>query len=138
MALSPLLTALHTKFATTSSLTSAFPGGFHLEEAPEGTAMPYLVYTVIAGPTDQMYGGVTRDDVQIQFTGWGIDGAALLGAVETFYGVLDAFVPALGSGNGAVSNCRRLNIPLPRLEAKDQDGNDTYQCYASYEFNVRP
>jgi len=135
MALSPLLTALRTKFTATGALTTAFGGGYHLDEAPAGTAMPYLVATVIGAPTDHKYGGVCRADIQIQFTGYGL-ADALLAAMETFCATFDEFVPTLSAG--ALTNTRRLGEPIPRLEEKDEDGNDVYRCDLVYEFNVRP
>lgn len=68
--MTPLLDAIVSKF-TSASLNATITGGIHADIASPGTAMPYLVYTVITAPKDPSYGSENPYTATIQFTVFG-------------------------------------------------------------------
>ena len=64
----PLLNAIYASFTADSALTAAFPGGLHRDQAPEGTAMPYVVSTVVSSTTGLAYNAGSRSATHIKFT----------------------------------------------------------------------
>lgn len=133
-----LLTALKAKFDATPALTSAFTGGWHLEEAPESAAYPYLVIQVMTAPVDSKYGGVRQGDVSIMFSAVSTPEQTDAGTLaELACQTFDEFVPTL-SGGPACFNMIRRDAPTPRLIGRDSAGRDVYEAQWVNEYAVRP
>ena len=82
-----LLNALFSRFSADSALTTAFPGGFHRDRAPQGTTMPYLVSKVMSSDAHVSYGGSTRSVVQIRLAAYGVGHDAAGTLAEMLIGI---------------------------------------------------
>ncbi len=61
-----LLTGIYSKYNAANPFKTACTGGLFLEEAPQGTSMPYATYTLITGRPDYYFQG-NFEIAQIQF-----------------------------------------------------------------------
>jgi hypothetical protein len=139
--------AIYAKAVATSAITTAFPGttvggitppvAFFSDLAIEGTALPFIVQTVIATPSTLKYGGVQRSECRYQFAIYAGGGksAALLKA-KTFTDVFDDLILTLATGKNV--NTMRMNEPMARLESRDANGNEVWQATVEYEFVIAP
>jgi hypothetical protein len=130
----PLLNAIFTAFTSNTPLTTAFPGGLHRDQAPEGTAMPYLVSRVADSKVHYAFGGPYRTQTQVRFSAYAIGHDAAGALADTFAGVFDSIV--LGLSAGVHTGTTRLNEPIPKLHHHDADGNDVWEWEVGYEFDV--
>jgi hypothetical protein len=131
-----LLDAINTKFTTTTALTSAFPGGYSRERAPETTAMPYVVSTLIAAPSQAVYGTTRHSQPYIRFSAVGIGHDAILALIETFCGVFDDVILTLSSGQNYDS--QRVTEPVSLLEpSTDSNNQEIWRWSVEYRFSVR-
>lgn len=130
-------TAIVSAFTGSATLTAAFPGGIHGDRAPEGTtATPYLIYTVIGGPSDKMFGGAERSEVTVRFQAVGVGKNATGQAMNTFTGVFDDAILSLGTGQNC--NCTRTTRPIPSLYGPvDGSGNELWMWRATYVYAIR-
>lgn len=131
----PLLNAIYSTFTATGSLTSAFPGGMHREQAPEGSAMPFLVSHVVSSSVEYSYLGVGRTTVRIQFSGYGVGHDGVGALMDTLMGTLDDNLLTLSSGTN--DSVTRLDEPTPKLRRHDGQGNDVWEWTVTYEYGVR-
>lgn len=131
----PLLNAIYSKFAGDSALTSAFPGGLHRDQAPEGTAMPYLVSHVVSSKVEYGYNGPCRSDVQIKFSAFGVGHDAVGSLVNTLVSHFDDALLTLSSGTN--DTITRLGDPTPVLHRHDGQGNDVWEWAVTYEYGVK-
>ena len=131
----PLLNAIYSKFTGDSALTSAFPGGLHRDQAPEGTPMPYLVSRVHDSKLEYSYSGPCRTDTQVRFSAYGVGHDATGALVQTLISHLDtALLPlSLGTNDTVV----RLGDPVPLLHRHDATGNDVWEWSVTYEYGVK-
>ncbi len=132
-----LLAAIITKFTATGSLTAAFPGGLWAGLAPEGTVLPYAVYTTLTSPTQFAYGtGHALDQAHIRFSSVAIGSNTSLTNLETLQSVFDDFILTLSSGQNFDS--RRLyapsGFPEPTLSS---DGQQIWRYSTEYQYHVR-
>ena len=130
----PLLNALYSAFTSSPSLTSAFAGGFHRDQAPEGAAMPYLVSHVLDTKIHYAFAGPYRTDVHLRFSAYapGHDAAGAL--ADTLVSTLDPLHLSLSSGTHAGTT--RLTDPTPKLHHHDANGDDVWEWAVEYEFAV--
>jgi hypothetical protein len=63
--MNPVLAGIYSKFAG-STFATACTGGLHFEVAPQGTAEPYAVYSLVAGRPEYMFTDVS-EIVLVQF-----------------------------------------------------------------------
>src|SRR5665213_467982 len=129
-----LLNTIYSQFTSDSTLTSAFPGGLHRDQAPEGTAMPYLVSKVVSSQTHQTYANASRSFTQIRFSAFGIGHDATGILAQTLISRLDFALLTLPSG--ANDSILRLDEPTPVLHAHDGQGNDVWEWGVTYEYAV--
>lgn len=61
-----LLIGIYNIYDAANSFKTACTGGFYLEEAPQGTAMPYATYNLILGRPEYYFEG-NLEIAQIQF-----------------------------------------------------------------------
>jgi hypothetical protein len=82
-----LLTGIYSRYsgASGASLRAALTGGLHLEQAPQGTALPYATYQIITGRPEFML-QETHEMVSVQFDIY----AATNASRQTLYGLLTA------------------------------------------------
>jgi hypothetical protein len=129
----PLLNAIYSKF--TSALAGTFPGGLHRDQAPEGTAMPYVVSRVVSSRIEYAYGGACRSDTQIKFSAYGVGHDATGALMGALTGAFDDALLTLASGtNDAVT---RLGDSAPALHKHDAQGNDVWEWSVTYDYSVR-
>jgi hypothetical protein len=123
-------------FTGNGTLTSAFPGGIHGDRAPETTVFPYLIYTVISAPSQQVYGGTDRADVIVRFAAVG-EGKTVVGALmTTFKGVFDNTILSLGTGQNC--NVVRSGRCIPMLFSPiDAGGNEVWSWTTEYRYSIR-
>lgn len=131
----PLLNAIYLKFTSTGALTSAFPGGMHRDQAPEGTAMPYVVSRVVSSKVEYAYGGACRSDTQIKFSAYGVGHDATGTLMNAFTGAFDEGLLALSAGTN--DTVTRLGEPVPVLHKQDAEGNDVWEWSVTYEYSVQ-
>jgi len=131
----PLLNAIYSTFTATGSLTSAFPGGLHRDQAPEGTAMPYLVTHVVSSSVEYSYSGVSRTTARIWFSAYGVGHDAAGTLMDTLTTALDNNLLTLSSGTN--DSVVRLDEPTPKLLRHDGQGNDVWEWVVTYEYGVR-
>lgn len=138
MLLIALLDAIRSKLTGTSAITTAFPGGFYRDVAPEGTdpgANRYLAYTVVSAPQTLKYGGTQHAEVLMQFSAYGNGHDATGTAIKAFTDVFDDLILTLSSGHNI--NTMRMTEPLPALDPeKDSQGRDVWGWSVSYEFHI--
>jgi len=131
----PLLNAIYSKFTGDSALTAAFPGGLHRDQAPEGTAMPFLVSNVASSKLEYGYNGPCRSDTQIRFTSFGVGHDAVGALMDTLVSHFDDALLALSTGvNDTIT---RLADPVPTLKRHDALGNDVWEWSVTYEYGVK-
>jgi hypothetical protein len=130
----PLLNAIYSMFTGSSALTSAFAGGLHRDQAPEGTAMPYLVTNVVSSAVEYSYSGVSRTTVRVRFSGYGIGHDATGALMDTLTAVFDDTLLALSSGTN--DSVVRVDDPTPKLLRHDGQGNDVWEWGVTYEFGI--
>jgi hypothetical protein len=131
----PLLNSIYSKFTGDSTLTAAFPGGLHRDQAPEETAMPYLVSKVVLSNLEYSYGGPSRADTHVRFSAYGIGHDAVANLINTLTSQFDDVLLTLSSGvNDTVT---RLCEPIPVLHHHDAQGNDVWEWSVVYEYGVR-
>lgn len=131
----PLLNAIFSKFTSDPTLTSAFPGGLHRDQAPEGTAMPYLVSKVVKSALEYGYNGACRTDSQIQFSAYGIGHDATGTLMDRLTSHFDDALLTLSAG--ANDTVTRLGDPTPLLKRHDAQGNDVWEWSVTYEYGVK-
>jgi len=131
----PLLNAIYSKFTSTGALTTAFPGGMHRDQAPEGTALPYVVSHVVSSKVEYAYGGACRSDTQVKFSAYGIGHDATAALMDTLTGAFDDALLTLSTGTN--DTITRLGEPTPVLHKHDGQGNDVWEWSATYEYSVR-
>ena len=130
----PLLNAIYSFFSATGSLTSAFPGGLHRDNAPEGTAMPYLVSKVVSSKTELAYNSASRTVTQVKFSAFGVGHDATGTLAQTLIGVFDGSTLTLASGTN--DSIVRLGDPTPVLLKHDAQGNDVWEWSVVYDYGV--
>ncbi|HEY2589819.1 MAG TPA: hypothetical protein VGI81_29010 [Tepidisphaeraceae bacterium] len=131
----PLLNAIYTKFTSDAALTSAFPGGLHRDQAPETTAMPYVVSRVVSSKLEYAYGGACRSVTQVKFSAYGIGHDATGSLINTLMTEFDDVLLTLSSGTH--DTVTRLGDPVPLLHKHDAHGNDVWEWSVTYEYGVR-
>ena len=130
-----LLNAIYGKFTSDSALTSAFPGGLHRDQAPEGTVMPYLVSKVVESSIEYGYHGACRAEVLVRFSAFGVGHDATAALVNTLISKFDDALLTLSSGvNDTVT---RITEPIPILHKHDAQGNDVWEWWVGYEYGVK-
>jgi len=130
----PLLNAIYSKFTGDSALVSAFPGGLHRDQAPQGAAMPYLVSKVVHSKIEYGYNGPSRATTQVRFSAYGVGHDAtgwLMNIVASEFD--DVLLPLSSGTNDTVT---RLWDPLPALHRHDAQGNDVWEWSVTYEYGV--
>ena len=128
-----LLDAISIKAAT---LSATFTGGYHRDRAPGGTTPPYIVATMIATPSQAMYGATRRGEDHVRLAAIGIGHDATLTNFEALTAAFDDAILTLASGQNFDS--QRLSDPIGTLFGQvDGDGNELWQWSAEYRFSVR-
>lgn len=63
-----LLAAIITKIGATAALTTRYGTRYYLNSVPEGTALPFLVVSVLNAPRTESYGNTAHYTAQVQFS----------------------------------------------------------------------
>jgi len=107
------------------------PNGFHTavqgrlfhDEAPDGTPTPYAVFSVLSGPTDQLF---DRCQVEFSIYDWSNDNAPLILAASGLQNLFDnADMPSLGE----YGNLGMERVATPQYL---KDGHER-RCIVEYE-----
>lgn len=135
-----LIEAIYAAFIASSPCTTAFPGGLCAEdEAPDGTATAYLVYSIVGAPNSPRFGGKNAYEARIQFTAIGAGGiVVLLGKLETFVTAFDETLLTL-TGTPKNFDMRRLDEPMPlpaNAEVRDPSALRVSAAFVTYAYNV--
>src|SRR5690348_4784436 len=130
----PLLNAIYSAFNSTPALTTAFPGGLHRDQAPEGTPMPYLVSHVLDSKIHYAFTGPYRTQTHIKFSAYNTGHDATGSLLTPFLNTFDTAQFSLSSGTH--TSTTRLTAPTPKLHHHDSDGNDVWEWTVEYEFAV--
>ncbi len=130
----PLLNAIFASFTADSGLTSAFPGGFFRDQAPEGTAMPYLVSKVVSSTTGLAYSTASRRVTQIKFSAFGVGHDATGTLIDALTTAFDSTTLTLSEGTN--DSAVRLGDAVPTLLSHDAQGNDVWEWSVVYEYGV--
>jgi hypothetical protein len=131
----PLLNAIYSAFTSAGALTAAFPGGMYRDQAPEGTAMPYLVSHVVQSAVEHAYAGVARSTVRIRFSAYGVGHDATGTLMNALTSEFDNAPLTLSSGTN--DSVWRLDDPTPKLHHHDGLGNDVWEWAVTYEYGIR-
>lgn len=131
----PLLNAIYSKFSGDSALTSAFAGGLHRDQAPEGTAVPYLVSRIVESKVEYSYNGACRTETQVRFSAYGVGHDATAALANTLTTHFDDQLLTLSSGTN--DTVTRLSDPVPKLLRHDAQGNDVWEWAVTYEYGVK-
>jgi hypothetical protein len=130
----PLLNAIYTKFTTSGTLTSAFPGGLFRDRAPETTSLPYVVSHVVQSKLEYSYGGPCRSDTQVKFSAYGVGHDATGTLMNALTAAFDDARLTLATGvNDTVT---RMGDPIPILHKHDGHGNDVWEWSVVYEYSI--
>jgi hypothetical protein len=128
----PLLQAIYSAF--TGSLAGTFPGGLHRDQAPENTAMPYVVSQVMSARTQYAFSGPYRTTVQVRFAAYGVGHDASAAAGQALVAAFDGATLSLSSGT--CDSISRLGDLVGKLHRHDAMGNDVWEWSVTYEFGV--
>ncbi|HEX4125665.1 MAG TPA: DUF3168 domain-containing protein [Tepidisphaeraceae bacterium] len=128
----PLLQAIYAAF--TGSLAGTFRGGLHRDQAPENTAMPYVVSQVISAKTQYAFSGPYRTAAQVRFAAYGVGHDATATAAQALVAAFDDATLALSSGT--CDSVTRLGDLVGKLHRHDAMGNDVWEWAVVYEFGV--
>ena len=131
----PLLNAIYSKFTGDSALASAFPGGLHRDQAPEGTALPYLVSHIVESKLEYSYHGACRSETQVRLSAYGIGHDATGSLMDTLSSHFDDQLLTLSTGTN--DTITRLADPVPKLHRHDAQGNDVWEWSVIYEYGVK-
>jgi len=129
-----LLNAIYSTFTSSSALTTAFPGGLHRDQAPEGTPMPYLVSQVVDSKIHYAFTGPYRTQTRIKFSAYNVGHDATGSLLTPFLNTFDT--AQLSLSTGAHTGTTRLTAPTPKLHHHDSDGNDVWEWTVEYDFAV--
>jgi hypothetical protein len=136
-----LLEAISTRFSADEALTAAFPGGLWGEAAPEGTALPYVVQTVVGAPVTWFYGSASLAQVQVRLSAYGVGRDATLAGAETLAAAFKDATLALSSGQNI--DARQVSDPQPERQGRDSSTaddpaqGDVYAVHVMLEYAVR-
>ncbi len=131
-----LLNAIQAAFTGNGALTAVFPGGIHRDIAPEGTAFPYVVTSVIASPTRTMYGQAKRTDTSIRFSAVGEGHNATGTAMDALTAAFDDVTLTLSSQQNC--NVLRMGDPIPLREpGLSANGKEVWRWTCEYQYSVR-
>jgi hypothetical protein len=136
-----LLEAISARFAADSVLTAAFPGGLWGEAAPEGTALPYVVQSVVDAPVTCVYGAATRADVKVRLSAYGIGRDATMAKAELLAAAFKDVTLTLSAGKNY--DARQLTGPQPERQGRDSSTaddagqGDVYAVHVVIEYAVR-
>lgn len=136
-----LCNAIYSAFTGNSPLVAAIPGGLSRDRAPEGTAMPYMVYTIISAPNEALYVGKNRGTFDVQFTliGQGHDTQGT--NMDTFIGVFDETQFTLGAGVNFFQ--QRMDGPRSEMAASPESGDksatmaDVWQWMTMIRYSIQ-
>jgi hypothetical protein len=139
-ALKELCNAIYTAFTGDAPLVAAITGGLSRDRAPEGQAMPFMVYTVIASPADAVYGDDNRETYDIQFTLVGTGHDTQADNMDLFLDVFDDLAPTLATGDTFFQ--QRIEGPWshqgpdPAAGEKSSDVADVWHWVVTYRYSV--
>ena len=131
----PLLNAIYSKFTGDSALTTAFPGGLHRDQAPEGAAMPYLVSRVIESKLEYGYSGPYRSETHIRLSAFGVGHDAIGALIELLADQFDDVLLTLSAGTN--DSVTRLGDAMPVLCRHDAQGNDVWEWSITYSYGIK-
>ena len=129
-----LLNAIYARFTADPSLTGAFPGGMHRDQAPEGTAMPYVVSRIVSAQSEFAFGGASRTIVQIRFSAFGVGHDATGALAELLASKFDGVLLTLATRTH--DSLTRHADPAPILLRHDGQGNDVWEWSVVYEYGM--
>lgn len=131
--MTPLLTAIQTKFTSTTNITQVITGGLHLSEAAEGTALPFAELDVVYANTDTRFGTSQRPyECEIQFKVYAADAASAMTDMGLITAAFDDVELSLGTGKQFFTN--RTSEPYCFRASEDmhvQRGSDVNPVYCS-------
>ena len=135
-----LITSLRSWFQDTSNGMTSFIGasGPYLDVAPERTAFPYLVFTIIGGlPNWQGFSADYVARCHLQLTLRDVVDDTLATNTEMVASKLDT-VGSLSLTNGEITR-KPIRIEEPRfvVEPIDESGQRVYAGILEYRFNVQ-
>lgn len=83
-----LFSAIKTAFTADASLSGAATGGIWLSQAPQNTAMPYIIVHGISAVPNRYLTGELEDDLRIQFSIWSdTRGVAEIGTIYEYLNI---------------------------------------------------
>lgn len=89
-----ILTGVYAAYNANAALKAALPGGLHLEQAPQGTAMTYATYQLITGRPEYMLANELSELPQFQFDIYAATNALRQTAYDALLAVFDDARPA--------------------------------------------
>ena len=114
--------------AFTGAVAAAIPGGLWLDLAPQGTVMPFAVYSIVASPSDVFYGNGRRGDWDIDFRVYGNDSDAVFTAGTTLANTY--------ATSSVGDNRRQLTEVRPEnTQERDENGKDVFAARVGFQFN---
>lgn len=137
--MTPLLTAIQSKFTSTSTITSVVTGGLHLSEAAEGTSLPFAELDVVYANTDTRFGVSQRPyDCEIQFKVYADSAANAMADIALITAAFDDVELSLGTGKQFFVN--RTSEPYCFRSTEDEhvqrgsDVNPIYCAIVTYQY----
>lgn len=134
-----LLEAIESYVADNSSgpLTSTITGGFHLNQAPSGTTMPYCTITGVSAPATSAYtAGVAFTEPEIQFNVYAVTGVAARNLMNSLVSAFDNHTFSLITGKNNHMERTADPLPLSDLPERDEQGNRVYGFFVTYRYGV--
>lgn len=124
-----LLTGIYTIYLTTNTFRTACTGGLWLEEAPQGTSLPYAAYTLVTGRPEYIFHG--HDEVAtIQFDLYAATNATRQDLYTKLTALFDDCRPTV-TGYRSIIMERQFQ---QMLRAGDQDS--VYRYIVDYEVRI--
>jgi hypothetical protein len=129
-----LIQAIVAKHNATSAIATAFPGGIHIEQAPDNSdTTPYLVIEFASSGIDHAYGSSTTLNPSLILKAVGLQRKATAEALKVWTDVLDAAPTLTG-----VYSLKRNGGAIPTFIGADEAtaSTDLWQWAVSYEFST--
>jgi hypothetical protein len=127
-----LISAIQTKWNAAAEVVAAVPNGLHIDEAPEGTPMPFAVIEQIDSETDATFNQLPGE-ITVDFRVFSESDTGAMAAIQLVAAEFDNSTPGTG---GYFSN--RITCPTVHRHPSDMGRNRTGWNQVERDASVNP
>ena len=124
-----LLTGIYGVYGTVNDFRTACTGGLHLEEAPQGTEMPYATFALVTGRPEYYFAGV-HEVALIQFDIYAGSNVTRQDLYAKLTALFDDCKPTVAGYTSLVM--QRMN----QQSVREGEQNDVYRYIVEYSVMI--